>query len=374
MKKHLIAAAVAGAFAVPAMAQVTVYGIVDAGYSSTETKVSNGNKTEASTFGAAGQQSGSRLGVRGEEDLGGGMKAGFLYELGVDPTVSTGFADMSNRQAFVSLSGGFGEVRLGRQYTGYFGVNAGYDAGGTVSGAGYLPASNQYGDWVASIRANDVVRYQTPSMNGFTASVAFADDSTKTTSVAGVVSTNVESGGQTLTGQYVAGPLSAMVSWSSAELTTITPASSTTSTTQTVGGVGVVTTVAAVNTKVSQDRLNLGVSYNLGMLSIHLTHNQRENDDKQATNADSDLTDTTIGLKVPVGAATIWASTGEGELKNKGASTGTTDYSAYQLGVSYALSKRTNVYAFMGEDEGKVKSTGVKTTNEGMYFGVRHQF
>jgi predicted porin len=110
------------------------------------------------------------------------------------------------------------------------------------------------------------------------------------------------------------------------------------------------------------------------MLSLHLTHNQRENDDKLATNSDSDLTDTTIGVKVPVGAATIWASTGEGELKNKGASTATTDYSAYQLGVSYALSKRTNVYAFMGEDEGKVKSTGVKTTNEGMYFGVRHQF
>jgi predicted porin len=356
MKKHLIAAAVAGAFAVPAMAQVTVYGIVDAGYSSTETTVSgaSGSKVETSSFGSSGQQSGSRLGVRGEEDLGGGMKAGFLYELGVDPTVSTGFADMSNRQAFVSLSGGFGEVRLGRQYTGYFGVNAGYDAGGTVSGAGYLPSSAQYGDWLASIRANDVVRYQTPSMNGFTASVAFADDSAKTTSAAGVVTTKAETGGQTLTASYAAGPLSAMVSWSTGETETVA--------------------ASATTAKAEQTRINVGASYNLGMLSLHLTHNQRENDDKLATNADSDLTDTTIGVKVPVGAATIWASTGEGELKNKGASTATTDYSAYQLGVSYALSKRTNVYAFMGEDEGKVKSTGVKTTNEGMYFGVRHQF
>jgi predicted porin len=338
------------------MAQVTVYGIVDVGYNSTETKVSNGNKTEASTFGAAGQQSGSRLGVRGEEDLGGGMKAGFLYELGVDPTVSTGFQDMSNRQAFASLSGGFGEVRLGRQYTGYFGVNAGYDAGGTVAGAGYLPSSNQYGDWAASIRANDVVRYQTPTMNGFSASVAFADDSSKTTTAAGVVETKAETGGQTLTASYAAGPLSAMVSWSTGETETVA--------------------AGATTAKAEQTRINVGASYNLGMLSLHLTHNQRENDEKLATNRDSDLTDTTIGVKVPVGAATIWASTGEGEQKAKGLSTAASniEYSAYQLGVSYALSKRTNVYAFMGEDEGKVKSTGVKTTNEGMYFGVRHSF
>jgi len=358
MKKHLIAAAVAGAFAVPAMAQVTVYGLVDVGYVSSETTVSgaSGSKVKTTSFGASGQQSGSRLGVRGTEDLGGGLKAGFTYELGVDPTVSTGFADMSNRQAFVSMSGGFGEVRVGRQYTGYFGVNAGYDAGGTVGGAGYLPASAQYGDWVASIRANDVVRYQTPTINGFYAVVAFADDSAKTTSAAGAVTAKTEVGGQTLIGAYSAGPLSIMVSHSSGESETV---------------------AASVTTaKAEQTRLNIGASYNLGVLSVHLTRNQRENDDKLATNLDTELTDMTIGVKVPFGAATIWASTGEGEQKRKGlsAATAAIDYSAHQVGVSYALSKQTNFYAFMGEDEGKIKSSGVKTTNEGMYFGIRHSF
>ncbi|MEN9764444.1 MAG: hypothetical protein RL397_399, partial [Pseudomonadota bacterium] len=140
MKKHLIAAAVAGAFAVPAMAQVTVYGILDVGYKSTETtSVSSVNvttKTESSSFGNSGQQSGSRLGFSGTEDLGGGMKAGFVYELGMDPTEANyggTSAFGANRQGFVSLSGGFGEIRLGRQYTGHFAVNAAHDAGSTVT-------------------------------------------------------------------------------------------------------------------------------------------------------------------------------------------------------------------------------------------------
>jgi predicted porin len=355
MKKHLIAAAVAGAFAVPAMAQVTVYGLVDVGYSSTETKVSNGDKTEASTFGANGQQAGSRLGFRGEEDLGGGMKAGFVYELGLDPTVSTGFDAASNRQGFVSVSGGFGEVRLGRQYTGTFGVNATHDAGGTVSAFGYLGTAAHTG-WPTSARANDVVRYQTPTMNGLWVAVAMADDTSKTTSNAGVVTTKSEVGGQTVTAAYAAGPLSAMVSWSSGEAETV--ASS-------------VTTL-----KGEETRINIGATYNLGMLSIHLTHNQHEVDNKLAANTDTDYSDTTIGVKVPVGAATIWASTGEGELKAKGLTPASarTDYSAYQLGASYALSKRTNVYAIVGETEGKVKTSGVKTTSEGMHFGIRHTF
>jgi predicted porin len=355
MKKHLIAAAVAGAFAVPAMAQVTVYGLIDVGYSSTESKVTNGNKTEASSFGANGQQSGSRLGFRGEEDLGGGMKAGFVYEMGVDPTVSTGFDTMSNRQGFVSVSGGFGEVRLGRQYTGTFGVNAGYDAGSTFSGFGYLGTAAHTG-WPGSARANDVVRYQTPTISGFWLAVAIADDASKTTSNAGVVTTKSEVGGQTITGSYTAGPLSAMVSWSGAEAETV--ASS-------------VTTL-----KADQTRTNVGASYNLGVLSLHLTHNQLNTDDKLATNQDTDYSDTTIGVRVPVGATTLWASTGEGEQKRKGlsAASANIDYSAYQLGASYALSKRTNVYAAIGETEAKVKSTGVKTTDEGMYFGVRHTF
>jgi predicted porin len=345
------------------MAQVTVFGLLDVGYGSTETKTTgaSGSKTEASTLGRSGQQAGGRLGFRGEEDLGGGMKAGFMYEISMDPTEANyggSSAFGSNRQGYISLSGGFGELRLGRQYTGLFGVNAGFDAGGTVSGAGYLQSSDSYGEWLSVIRANNAVRYQTPTMNGFWLAVAMIDDSSKTTSNAGVVTSNSEGSGQSITGSYAAGPLAAMLSWSTSDVVTVA------------------TAAPAVDTKVETERLNLGVSYNLGVLSLHVTHNQREVDDAKATNLDSDRSDTTIGVKVPVGAATIWASTGEGEQKRKGlsAASANIDYSAYQLGVSYALSKRTNVYAFMGEDEGKVKSTNVKTTNEGMYFGVRHTF
>jgi predicted porin len=336
------------------MAQVTVYGLIDVGYSSTESKVTNGNKTEASSFGTNGSQSGSRLGFRGEEDLGGGMKAGFVYELGLDPTEAVYLSTTANnRQGFVSLSGGFGEIRLGRQYTGYFGVNAGFDAGSTFSGHGFLPTGAHTG-WSGIARASNAVRYQTPTVSGFWLSVAAIDDASKTTSSAGVVTAKTETSGQTITGSYTAGPLAAMVSWSGAESEV----------------------VGTTNSKGDQNRLNVGASYNLGVLSLHLTHNQDEIDSKIASNLDTEYSDTTIGVRVPVGAATLWASTGEGETKRKGSSpvTANVDYSAYQIGASYALSKRTNVYAAIGETEAKAKSTGVKTTDEGMYFGVRHTF
>jgi predicted porin len=347
------------------MAQVTVYGLVDVGYGSTETTaVASGvtTKTERSSFGNAGQASGSRLGFSGTEDLGGGMKAGFVYELGLDPTESnlggalppgsTATAPVfgSNRQAFVSLSGGFGEVRLGRQYTGHFAVNATHDAGSTVGAPGYLPASAQPGDWPGQIHANNVVRYQAPAISGLTISAALIQDKDEIT--AGTTkTTQVETSATSVTASYAAGPLSAMVNVLEGEGRTSPTAVS------------------------DLSRVNVGVTYNLGMLSLHVTHNQREIDDKgTATNADSDYSDTNIGVKIPLGAATIWASTGEGELKNKGSSTSTVEYSAYQVGVVYALSKRTNMYAYIGEDEGKVKNSTNKTTNEGMFFGIRHSF
>jgi predicted porin len=353
------------------MAQVTVYGLLDVGYSSVDTEVTGAaaSKRTVKSTGANGSQAGSRLGFRGEEDLGGGMKAGFVYEIGLDPTAtlilgsnpSTG----NNRQSFISLSGGFGEVRLGRQYTGFFGVNAGYDAGGTVSVAGYLPTTNQigsqyttdsnYNEWVTNVRQDDVIRYQTPTINGFNASVAVSQNSSETTVPAGSSATaaKTETSGMTVSATYAAGPLSAMVAMSQGEQRTSPTASA------------------------DLDRMNVGVSYNLGVLSVHVTHNQKEVDDKSTTNGDSDYSDTNVGVKVPLGAATVWASTGEGEYEAKGTLTGRTraiDLSAYQLGVSYALSKRTNLYAVYGEDEGKNKATGAKNTNTGLALGVRHTF
>ena len=121
MKKSLLAVAVAAALPAAAFAQsnVQLYGIVDAflEYSNDAANASGDAEIKLQN----GLQSGSRLGVRGSEDLGGGLSANFMLEhrLNVDDGAQSAAA-FWHGQARVGLKGGFGEVRLGRQYTPIF--------------------------------------------------------------------------------------------------------------------------------------------------------------------------------------------------------------------------------------------------------------
>ena len=133
MKKTLIAVAVFGAYAGIASAQssVTLYGVGDAVMERVE---GAGTMHRISSGGL----NGSRFGLRGVEDLGGGLKAVFQFESGfgiddgtqlqgiaaasatnvfVPLTQTTSTTRLFGRQAFVGLQTGFGTVRLGRQYT-----------------------------------------------------------------------------------------------------------------------------------------------------------------------------------------------------------------------------------------------------------------
>jgi predicted porin len=120
MKKHLIAAAVAGALAVPAMAQVTVYGIIETGIETTSVK---NTTTGDGTTGSDSVFNSSRLGFKGEEDLGGGLKASFRLETSLQINavgdgngngVGSSTKGFWDRGAEVNVSGGFGTVRLGK--------------------------------------------------------------------------------------------------------------------------------------------------------------------------------------------------------------------------------------------------------------------
>src|SRR5262245_35322345 len=116
MKKSLLALAVLGSFAGVASAQssVTLFGIVDAGIG--RVKANGHHVTGVSNSGI----NSSRLGVRGIEDLGGGLQAGFWLEGQLNNDVGQGGSQTSGldfrRRSTVSLLGNFGEVRLGRDY------------------------------------------------------------------------------------------------------------------------------------------------------------------------------------------------------------------------------------------------------------------
>src|SRR5881396_2956153 len=114
MKKSLLALAVLGAFAGAASAQssVTLFGTLDVNGK----YVKNAGSAKRLSLSQDGINS-SQLGFQGTEDLGGGLKANFLLLAGVNADTGSANSQFWNRSAYVGLSGNFGAVRLGRDYT-----------------------------------------------------------------------------------------------------------------------------------------------------------------------------------------------------------------------------------------------------------------
>ncbi|SAK77668.1 outer membrane protein (porin) [Caballeronia fortuita] len=147
-----------------AQSSVTLYGVLDEGVDYTSNV--GGNRVYELTSGYA---SGSRWGLRGAEDLGGGTKAVFQLESGVN--LSNGAAGqggrMFGRQAYVGMSNDrFGSIKLGRQYDSVVDYLAPTTANGNF--AGYLfahPFDNDNTD--NSFRVNNTVKYASPSFGGF---------------------------------------------------------------------------------------------------------------------------------------------------------------------------------------------------------------
>jgi predicted porin len=175
MKKSLVALAVlAASGAAMAQSSVTLFGVVDAAYA-----VGNGSISDKTQLRNSGYNS-SRLGFRGVEDLGGGMKASFWLEAGVNNDDGTGSASSAlnqaqtaanvgtqgltfNRRSTVSLEGSMGELRLGRDYTPHFWSETAFDPFGT-NGVGTNVAAFKGG--LTGIRASNSIGYLSPSMGG----------------------------------------------------------------------------------------------------------------------------------------------------------------------------------------------------------------
>lgn len=179
MKIHLLPLALAAALGGAAHAQaqapstVTVFGVLDAnlGYG-------KGSVNSIRRLGTGGL-AGSRLGVRGNEDLGDGLKAGFIIEHGLNNDDGTPASPASfwNRQSYVWISGGLGDLQLGRIYTPTFLVHATYDAFGPqgVAAQQVLLGSVELAQ-PANIRANDAINYLSPKLGGLVSLQVMASD------------------------------------------------------------------------------------------------------------------------------------------------------------------------------------------------------
>src|ERR1700712_2054436 len=168
MKKSLLAIAVLTAVTGAAYAQssVTLYGKVDLGL-----VLDSGASAGKSVRISSGVTGGSRIGFKGVEDLGGGMKAAFQLETGYcadsaagAPNFCTGSNQFMGRQAHGDLTGAFGAISAGRQYSLGFNNLSRVDP----FTEGYAPDINNLVDG-AGTRVNNALRYTTPVISGLSA-------------------------------------------------------------------------------------------------------------------------------------------------------------------------------------------------------------
>jgi predicted porin len=338
MKKSLIAFAVLGTLATGAFAQssVTVYGVVDVGLE--QTRLSPGGNT---TRLSSGIQSGSRLGFKGVEDLGGGLSASFQLEMGLDAT--TGAAGQGGlafgRQSWVGLNGGFGSLKLGRQYVPLFGALDTIDplgTGITGDGSGISAVFRSYG-----VRMNNTVNYSTPSMGGFSGEVAYGLGE-----VAGSSSTGSQWGAA---GTYEGGPLTIVAAYHLQG--------------QTAGG---------VDTGDSRTAM-IGGAYDLKAVKLHAA--LATNSDKNAAGATTGKSrDYMLGVSAPFGPVSLMAS----YVRHDDRLFANSDAAYWQLGATYSLSKRTNFYTsystIRNESAGATGSGVPGTDISWLNVGIRHKF
>ena len=154
-----------------AQSSVTLYGVADAGIGKIEAGSGLANpandasdKTEFIS-GSTMNNGTSRLGVRGVEDLGGGLKAGFQFETGLDLDDGGNSGAFWSRQANIWLGGNWGTVKLGRQFTPSYLTTSTFELTGT---ANYSVLANTYNYAGIGSRANSAFAYVTPSFGGFT--------------------------------------------------------------------------------------------------------------------------------------------------------------------------------------------------------------
>ncbi len=342
MKKSLIALAVlASSGAAMAQSSVTLYGLVDAYVGSAKV-----TPTRQAVVNSGGLN-GSRWGLRGSEDLGGGIKGVFVLESGFD--VSNGASQQGGllfgRQAYVGVdSSSFGAVSLGRQYGAYETVRSGF-----LSAQGNSPAfdatngpagsafPNAIGAWVGyAPRINNSIRYATPNISGFQAAVVYGlgEDKTATT-------TATKNASLSLT--YANGPVAVALVHQDDQ-------------------VAAIAAVPSLHTK----NTAIGGNYDFGVAKAFLAYNRANQDGPVGGSVKSN--EWSIGTRVPLGATTLVAQ--YAQSKTTGLAINTKNQSL-GLSAEYSLSKRTTAYAAFNKSNLE-KPVVVKNDVYGL--GVRHTF
>ncbi|MFL9918154.1 porin [Paraburkholderia fungorum] len=339
MKKTIVAAAALGSFALTSHAQssVTLYGLIDAGISYVN-NARAGTSHDSLVKYDDGVASGSRWGLRGTEDLGGGLKALFVLENGFNSgngTLGQGGA-MFGRQAFVGLSqDGVGSLTFGRQYsfsTDYLGAN--YSTGSQTAAGNYAYHINDV-DQLTSSRINNAVKFSSANFAGFTFGAlyafsnqagAFAGAPASGTTAAPVAGS---SRAYSFGANYANGPISVGAAYTDIRYPSqATPAFSTTIANVSAGNVRDLRTFGA------------GGRYAIGAATLWALYTNTRFE--PITGGSTTFAAYEAGAKYAFTAA-LTVGAGYTYMHLSDANTG--HWNQGDLSVDYALSKRTDVYA-----------------------------
>jgi predicted porin len=345
MKKTLIAMAVlAASSAAMAQSSVTLYGLADIWVGSTKLSVTDGvdsSSVRQTSVDSSGVNT-SRWGVKGSEDLGGGLKANFQLEQGFSmDDGSSAEKSAFDRQAWVGVSGGFGEVQLGRVWTSYDDIRS--SANDTFN----ANIASSFSTWLGyNDRTSNGIKYSSPSFGGVSGSFTYAFGEDKS-------STNKKANDMMALGlQYAAGPLFvgfAHQSEKSGETTKLSVFNN-------ILGLGDLYDAADFDladdgTKVTYNLLN--GSYDLGMVKLIAGVNQVKGTAPGVTGS-LKANEFNVGVEAPLSSALkVAAGYSQSKLKDSvdGALAKTTGFSA---AMTYSLSKRTFVYGALTQTKLKI--------------------
>jgi len=446
MKKSLFAVAAATAFTGAAQAQssVTVYGILDVGYTGGNATV---NSRNTSNVGSTSRQtvsrisnsmeSGSRLGFRGNEDLGGGTSAQFTFELGIQPAgnagsnpdgaaagaTGAGTWNPNVRQAFVGISQkGMGQVRVGTQNS-LFWEQAGSNTTGqlaqtfgsllapstdgaffntTVLSATATSITNGAALGSYTARTTNTINFRTERMAG----VVVKGSYTLSNQNSNQTSPNAGNANWGASGGYTGGTSNqsgyqAALDWNiqkaniqasyasfksenpygslTAACSATAAAGCNSSTVSTAGGVTAWGS-GTQGSNVIDNQALITASYDFGILRAYVGWTDRKMTSTINSNQYAKRTAQEVGVR---GYATktieYWGSIGNGRYSSMGSATvanPTANITGYQVGSNYWMSKRTNLYAIYGANNtSNTSSATIGSANLTQYsVGVRHTF
>ena len=376
MKKLLLALLAASSIgAVQAQSSVTVYGILDVGYSGISTRASTPStttKTQTNKFDQSAEST-SRLGFKGNEDLGGGTSAIFTAEFQLYPQDATLTGNTNgglvNRQTFVGLKKtGLGQAAVGTQYTPVFNAVAATDPGQLNNAVGSViyPANGSDVTTTAfTVRSSNALTVQSDSFKGARIGAMYAAKNQDTTQTGPNTGGTTNINGYGLTADYTWNKLYAVAAYQNFRNETTSSSTATPVATAMTNNNG---------TNVVDGQKYLAATYDFGILKAYANWINRNATSVLNSNQFAKRQAQQVGVRAFV-TPTVegWVSVGNGRYTAFGVGQPTANFVGYQAGANYYLSKRTNLYGIFGSTQTSSTSNGAAGANQ-YAMGVKHTF